>query len=55
MSQNLLSLTLADDTLASIDSALDSLEAAFVNLIALSARFGSRRRSTTPAPATPEA
>lgn len=35
MSQNLLSLTLDDDTLASIDSALDSLEAAFVNLIAL--------------------
>ena len=35
MSQNLISLTLDDATLASIDAALDSLETAFIGLIAL--------------------
>lgn len=35
MTQNLLSLTLGDETLAAIDAALDSLEAAFIGLIAL--------------------
>lgn len=35
MSQNLISLTLDDETLAGIDAALDSLETAFIGLIAL--------------------
>lgn len=44
MSQNLISLNLSDETLASVDAALDSLETAFIGLIALTPE---QRRSLT--------